>query len=300
MLAAMGSTLRDVWDETGLRHDLDRFGYCLVRDALHDDALRQARDTIGRTAAHPADTQGRSPDVCEWQLEGDQWVLLIAGECGLDHIATHPLALSLARHLLGERFLLSGYTAHIIHPGNAAMALHTDQWWLPRPSLPGEPPNRPGDIARSLRAFGPPAAAALPVNPAVVINVMWAVTEFTAANGCTRLVPGSHLSGREPDPAGAWETVDAEVPAGGAVIWDARTWHGSGSNTSRERRVGISITYCGPQFRQLQNHTLAIRPETWPLLDDTMRSLMGFRLFSSYGATVDDEAEFALPGYARV
>lgn len=292
----MASTLRTPGDIEGLSQDLDCFGYCMAEGVLDagriDHAIRSVKRAAGRG-------KQRSADADEWLRSGDEWVVLIAGECGLDDVATHPLALAMARHLLGERIMLSGYTAHVIHPGNEEMDLHTDQWWLPRAARPGESPNRPGAITRAVPHYGQPTASRHPINPAVVINVMWAISDFTHANGCTRLVPGSHLSGCEPDPKRTFTTVHAEIPAGSVVMWDARTWHGSGCNTTDASRIGVSITYCGPQFRQLQNHTLAIRPEVHASLDDTMRTLLGFRLFSSYGATDDDEAMFARPGYER-
>lgn len=292
----MASTLRTPGDLEGLRQDLDRFGYCMAEGVLDAERLGHAIKAVERAAE-----RGKQPsaDADEWRLAGDEWVVLIAGECGLDDVATHPLALAMARHLLGERILLSGYTAHVIHPGNEEMDLHTDQWWLPRAVRPGESQNRPGAITRAVPHYGPPTVSCHPINPAVVINVMWAISDFTGANGCTRLVPGSHLSGCEPDPDKTFATVHAEAPAGSVVMWDARTWHGSGRNTTDASRIGVSITHCGPQFRQLQNHTLAVRPETHASLDDTMRTLLGFRLFSSYGATDDDEATFARPGYER-
>lgn len=292
----MTSTLRKPDDLQGMRLDLERFGYCMAEGVLDEALLETALRVVERASARG---KQRSADADEWLRAGDEWVVLIAGECGLDDMVRHPLALAMARHLLGQRIMLSGYTGHIIHPGNEEMDLHTDQWWLPRATPPGEPPNRPGDITRASARHGPPLPAAHPINPAVVINVMWAISDFTRANGCTRLVPGSHISGAEPDPRQIPATVHAEVPAGGVVMWDARTWHGSGSNTTQSSRVGVSITYCGPQFRQLQNHTLAMRPDIHATLDDTMRTLLGYRLFSSYGATDDDEAVFARPGYDR-
>ena len=287
-------------DPDVLEADLDRHGYCIAEDALDAGLLARAREVVDERSRAPRPTGRPATDVDEWAIrEGDRWVLLIAGECGLDDLVAHPLALGLARHLLGRRVLLSGFTAHAVHPGNAAMALHTDQWWLPKPTLPGDDPFRPGDIARSVRCFGCPEPSRRPINPAVVVNAMWALTDFTAGNGCTRVVPGSHLSGVEPDPAAVWDTVDAEVPAGGAVVWDARTWHASGRNASDAARIGISATYCGAQFRQLQNHALALRPTAFAGLSDEMRELLGFRLFSSYGATDDDKAMYARPGYLR-
>ncbi len=223
----------------------------------------------------------------------------MAGEHDLDDLVTHPHAVTLARHLLGEAFHLSGFSSHIVHPGNQVMDLHTDQWWMPQPVMPGEMSVMAGDITRDGQPHGRPTPAIYPINPAVVINVMWAITDFTATNGATRLVPGSHLSGVHPDPVQTYDPVDAEVPAGGAVIWDARTWHASGRNDGNAPRVGITATYCGPQFRQLQNFTCGLTPEAQARLSDDLRGLLGFKLWSSYGATDDFEAKFARPGYER-
>ena len=264
----MTSTLRKPHDTAGMRLDLDRFGYCMAQGVLDEGRLQTAARDVENASRRK---KQRSADADEWLRDGDEWVVLIVGECTLDAMVCHPLALAMAHHLLGKRIMLSGYTAHIIHPGNQEMNLHTDQWWLPRATCPSEPPNRPGDITRTSAGHGTPAPASHPVNPAVVINVMWAISDFTRANGCTRLVPGSHLSGAEPHPDQTLETVHAEIPAGGVVMWDARTWHGSGSNTTQSSRIGVSITYCGPQFRQLQNHTLAVHPDVHGTLDDTMR-----------------------------
>ena len=299
---------RKAHDRQGLTADLDRFGFCIAEDVLSSEALARARRIVDQ-AAQECEATAR-PDGEDWARDGDRWVLLIAGECGLDDLVAHPLALALARHLLGRRVQLSGFTAHAIDPGNLAMALHTDQWWLPAPARPDQPPCRPGDVTRATAPVsGPPG---WPINPAAAINIMWALTDFTAANGCTQLVPGSHLWGYGPPVDGDSEgrlvvtelsqlppTVDAEVAAGGIVAWDARIWHASGCNRSTHPRIGLSATYCGPQFRQLQNHALALTPAAQAALSDEMKELLGFRLFSSYGATDDYRARFARPGYER-
>ena len=287
-------------DLARLSDDLDRYGYCLASGLLDEAAIARVRSVV-QGAAEQADgkSQDKGADQ-DWVARGgDQWVALMAGEHDLDDLVTHPHALELARHLLGEAFHLSGFSSHIVHPGNQVMDLHTDQWWLPQPVMPGEPTVKAGDITRDDQPHGQPVPATRPINPAVVINVMWAITDFTATNGATRLVPGSHLSGVHPDPAQTYDTVDAEVPAGGAVIWDARTWHASGRNDGNAPRMGITATYCGPQFRQLQNFTCGLTPYGQASLSDDLRGLLGFKLWSSYGATDDFEAKFARPGYER-
>ena len=45
------------------------------------------------------------------------------------------------------------------------------------------------------------------IAPAACSNVIWMLDDFTEANGATRVVPGSHLSGRQPD-----AERDADVP----------------------------------------------------------------------------------------
>ena len=282
-----------------LRDDLDRHGYCLVDVVLDESKRKRAIDTL--TGPERAKRRRPQPDdrAPRWSdRDGDQWVPLKISEYALDYLIGHPVALALAQHLLGERFHLSEFAAHVIHPGNRIMELHTDQWWMPQPKTPGETAIRPGDITREVQPHGRPACAQGPISPAVVPEgFMWAITDFTAANGATRLVSGSHVSGVHPDPACDYDEVTAEVPGGGAVIWDARTWHASGQNRSDAPRVGVQTSYCAVQIRQLRNFTLGLPPEVQASLSDERRSLLGFGLWLSYGATDDYDAKFARPGY---
>ena len=53
-------------------------------------------------------------------------------------------------------------------------------------------------------------------HPQVVLNTMWALDDFTEANGATRVVPGSHLwADRMPTED---ETVTIAMPAGSVVM----------------------------------------------------------------------------------
>ena len=92
---------------------------------------------------------------------------------------------------------------------------------------------------------------------------MWLVTDFTAANGATRVVPGSHLSGRQPSRAlpHPLATVAAVAPAGTALVFDGRLWHGAGANRSDASRFAVTMNFCGPQFRMLENYTRGLRPD---------------------------------------
>jgi hypothetical protein len=89
-------------------------------------------------------------------------------------------------------------------------------------------------------------------------NVMVAFDDASAANGCFRVIRGSHSKGCLPgtadgsqlggfftDPScfDASAEVAMEVPAGSAIFFDAHAIHGSGPNRSDQPRRAIVITY---------------------------------------------------------
>ena len=66
-----------------------------------------------------------------------------------------------------------------------------------------------------------------------VCNSMWALTDFTEANGATRIIPGSHLADHSPDYGSRYDSIPAEMPKGSVLVWHGSLWHGGGANTHR-------------------------------------------------------------------
>ena len=127
---------------------------------------------------------------------------------------------------------------------------------------------------------------------------MWMVTDFTEENGGTRVVPGSHLSGRQPDPSipHPVATVAITGPAGSAVAFDGRLWHGAAANKTSQSRFGITMAGCGPQFRPIENFTRGLRPEVFEKLDSAVLRKLGFQSWSGYGHTGNPDEEVISPG----
>ena len=65
-----------------------------------------------------------------------------------------------------------------------------------------------------------------------VANVAWILDDFTASNGATVIVPGSHVHGTHPDYANPPETVPVIARAGSAMVFDGRLWHGAAARTA--------------------------------------------------------------------
>jgi hypothetical protein len=89
-------------------------------------------------------------------------------------------------------------------------------------------------------------------------NVMVTFDAASEANGCFRVIRGSHLRGclpgtadgsqlggfyTDPDSFDEGDQVAMEAPAGSAIFFDPHTVHGSLPNTSDEARRAIVITY---------------------------------------------------------
>jgi ectoine hydroxylase-related dioxygenase (phytanoyl-CoA dioxygenase family) len=192
----------------------------------------------------------------------------------------------LVAYLLGGDYLLSASDAVIAAPGVTDMPLHTDQWWLPASAPFDRAPQRAGSVKRfGLQTSVDARPASGDIAPPVVGNVMWAITDFTANNGGTRIVPRSHLAGVNPDPGLPHRiaTIGIEMAAGQAVVFDGRLWHGTGANRTSEPRYGLLTTYCGPQFRQMENYPLMLRQELLDRASPRLRATLGFKVWQGYG-----------------
>ena len=118
--------------------------------------------------------------------------------------------------------------------------------------------------------------------PRMILASMWALTDFTAANGGTKIVPGSHLwpADREARPE---EVVAAEMPAGSVLLWMGGTLHGAGANRSDEWRYGIFLSYSLGWMRQEENQYIDVPHEVARTLSKEVRELVGYRMHMGIG-----------------
>jgi ectoine hydroxylase-related dioxygenase (phytanoyl-CoA dioxygenase family) len=179
-------------------------------------------------------------------------------------LIAHPLVLATTDRVLWDRkttFQLHLTQAITIGPGEPPQYLHRDQWCFD---------------------FFP-----FPPDIDVELGTMWALSDFTEANGATRVVPGSHLSD---DPRGFTQddTVPAEMPSGSVVLYSGRTVHGGGANTTDSARTGVNVDYVLGWLRQEENQYLAVPPEVARTLSEPVQRLMGYSLGAYALGYVDD------------
>jgi len=233
-------------------HDLATDGICAVTGVLGGDTLRQVRDDLYHAAAQDR-ARGRERrfglDHAHDETNQRVWNVLSRSPVFAD-LAEHPVALRLLRSVLGWPMLLGNLSANITGPGGGEMVLHADQIFVPTP-WPAEPQGA---------------------------NAAWCVDDFTADNGATRFVPGSHLLHRLPGAGDDVTAVPMEAPAGSLVVFESRLWHRTGHNrTADERRAGIFGWYTKPIYRTQENWFLALDPSVWRNASDDLLTLLAYK-----------------------
>lgn len=172
----------------------------------------------------------------------------------------HEQVLPIVTSLIDKWAILSGTTAMNIGPGEELQGMHTDEGniTIPRPRQP------------------------------LMSVAIWALSDFTADNGATRIVPGSHKADREPRPDEIGDAIPAEMPAGSVMIMHGGLWHCGGPNTTEnEWRMGANIQYCVGWMRGQQNHYLAIPPEEVQAMPKRLQQLAGFALHKGAMGHID-------------
>lgn len=129
--------------------------------------------------------------------------------------------------------------------------------------------------------------------PPLEIEAMFALTDFTAENGATGVVPGSHKwpDERKPEPG---EITQAEMKAGSALVYLGSALHGGGANrTSGEQRRGVFLGYVVGWLRTEENSFLTVPMERVKSLPKRIQELLGYKPHMAIGV-VDVGSPMAL------
>jgi ectoine hydroxylase-related dioxygenase (phytanoyl-CoA dioxygenase family) len=178
-------------------------------------------------------------------------------------LVMHPLVLDATRASLVDATSFHVHLTQIIAigPGEPGQMIHRDQWAFD---------------------FFP-----FPKGYEVQCNTIWAMTDFTAENGGTRVIPGSnHFEDRKEFTHADCEAV--EMPAGSVVFYNGSIYHGGGANTSSGTRYGINITYARSWLRQEENQYLAVPHDVARTFPEALLRLMGYARGAYALGYVDD------------
>ncbi len=196
-------------------------------------------------------------------IEGEKAGLEVHQEAGTDRLAnlsnkdplfdiafTHPRVLAAMYHVLRSDFKLSALNSRASLPGQGLQGVHVDWGFAVEP----------GDY--------------------YVCNSIWLLDDFTEENGATRVIPGSHRSGKLPQDvqSNTKDPFEGEIklvaPAGTVVIFNSHTWHGGTLNSSPNRRRAMHSYFCRRDQKQLLDQHQYIRQETVDRLSEAARYIL--------------------------
>jgi ectoine hydroxylase-related dioxygenase (phytanoyl-CoA dioxygenase family) len=82
-------------------------------------------------------------------------------------------------------------------------------------------------------------------------DVMMLLDDFTADNGATWILPGSHRTREAPKSEHFFANAKRAIaPAGSLVYLNPRVWHSGGQNQTDEWRHSITLNMCRPYMKQ--------------------------------------------------
>jgi ectoine hydroxylase-related dioxygenase (phytanoyl-CoA dioxygenase family) len=230
------------------RTALDRDGYVIFRDLIDAawlDELRATYDALakaeGAAAGHDYQQEAGAHRMGNLPNKG----------AAFDRVWTHPRYLAAVHHIIGGEFALDSLSSREPLPGWAGrqQGLHLD--------------------------------GALDDGTCGVVDSTWMLDDFTAENGATRLVPGSHRWAKAP-----WDVMDCqddhpqqiivEAPAGSVLVFNGLIWHSGRLNRAGTRRRGL-FPYMRARARwdggaYQRKHLLK---STWDRLSPAQRYILG-------------------------
>lgn len=167
-------------------------------------------------------------------------------------IVEHPTVLNLVRYVLGEDCNLHDYQATSIGPQTGGGAWHVD---APLGQIPEPLPEFP-----------------------LMVQTVWLLDDFTATNGATRILPGSHKLRKSP----TWVHGDLEdevvltAPAGSVALWLSNTWHRSGPNETDAPRRALICNYKRSWLSGFTDFAATLDPDVADSFSATTRYLLGY------------------------
>ncbi len=194
--------------------------------------------------------QGQHPGRNDFEgLYSERVYALLSKAPSIAKIIEHPAVLPILDALLPPGFLLSAALAIHVHPGETPQPMHIDD----------NAGNLP--FPRPRAHFG--------------VSTIWALDDFTADNGATEVVAGSH---RWPEERQAKEDEITQVvmPAGSVIVFLGTLLHRGGANRSASDRLAITPQYCMPGLRQIENMALAVPPSVAGQYSPRIQEMLGY------------------------
>ena len=246
MAAQQRANSRSDYVADGAAVQLREEGWCLLRDVLPSGLITALAEDL--------DDHFVQTPFCNGNFYGARTKRL----GGLLTRSQHAAALV-------EHHLVQAIVEEILAPWCDTIQLNLTQAIEIHPGALPQLPHRDQDMWRGVQG-----------EVEYLINVMWPLTSFTAANGATLIHARSHgraaLVSDEPEPA-----FPIECEPGSAMLFLGSTLHGAGGNRTASVRRGIIVSYCLGWLKPYENQWLVYPPAVAGSFSPALAALVGYR-----------------------
>ncbi|APE37141.1 hypothetical protein BOX37_28035 [Nocardia mangyaensis] len=228
--------------------ELEALGYTVIPDALEPDLRSELTEQLLACAAAddaPVDTESGG---CHRDRTQEVPLLLSRGGAPFQELVLGTRTLLLITYLLGAQRQLSSVTGYVKGPGLCALGIHSDTAYVPDPL--------------------PPYAQ--------IANINYCLTDYTEANGCLSIVPGSHRFCHRPrEGQGTRDAIPVLAPAGAAIIFHGNTWHGAYPRTEPGVRLTISTLFARMYMRPQEDYARVFTADEIKTMAPQLAELIG-------------------------
>ncbi len=203
-------------------------GYTVIHGVLDPELIAAANQALDEIFAREASIA----DERTWKNEVYRVAYMLPQKHEVfRQFPLNPRVLTLMRMLLGDDCVCSSLNGLTMASGGITQKLHKDTRTLP------------GNVC--------------------YINALQTLDDFTIANGCTRLVPGSQdTDGRGHNYDHLEEkAIYVEAPAGSLIAYNGATVHAGSKNTTERTRRALHVLYNRPWVKPTWDFSRSLSPE---------------------------------------
>jgi ectoine hydroxylase-related dioxygenase (phytanoyl-CoA dioxygenase family) len=230
---------------------LQRQGYVVMENLLNENKIQEIGEQVVPLLNHVGRNNFEG-------LKTQRIYNVLEQTRAVDELSVHSRITGLLDNLFQPNYLLSQLQVINILSGEEAQPLHYDDGFYQI--------NRP--------------------RPALGAAAIWAIDDFTNANGATVVVPKSHTFGQEPV-TDSKLGIPVEMSAGSVVFFLGTLWHGGGANFTNESRLAVTCQYCEPWLRPQENFFLELSKNTLKKLPDELLSMVGYSIHPPFMGMVN-------------
>ena len=238
------------------RQDLQKYGYCLIEDAMSEYQCAFMFNRLKEQAE--AERECGLADLMPYFHI--MWTLVNKGECFAKcvefdpaWVQAGPLIEQLNIELLGRGNYAYSFAANIARPGSYPQNLHQDSGAIHPIQTPGAP---------------------------VLVNTVYIMQDVNEVNGGTLIIPTSHrlisAAGDGEEVGELPPAINVEAKAGAVMLMDGRVLHGTGVNHTDDWRYIMTQANVKPWMRQQENWQLTVDPDVLRNASDKLLKRMGF------------------------